>query len=236
MITFGICVGSDYIDFDKENLRKIIASINETAGYNPYEIIFMGNRQYCRYSYGQVSCHAIDCFTKDAWITKKKNEVTNLALFDTIVYSHDYLIYDENFYDVIVNSDFDIAVPRILNKDGSRYRDKISWGDPKYPPVWIQRECWCPPEGLYHPGSPRLEPYDREIPREYWFVNGTFWIAKKSFMQKYRLDESLCWGDGEDVEFSLRFRKDTSTKLEYLIDTYVQSLIQKDLIYKYAEF
>ena len=233
MITFGICVGSDYIDFDSENLRKIIASINNTAGYNTHEILLIGNRQYCRYSYGQVFCEPINCFTRNAWITCKKNSITDLALFDIIVYSHDYFIYHEDFYENVICSDpFDIAVPRILNPDGSRWRDKISWGNPAYPPAWIQHEPWTG-TGMYHEGQPRMEPYDREIPRDYWFVNGSFWIARKSTMRKYPLNERLIWGEAEDCEWSFRFRKDKSINLKY-IDTEVYLLKQKDNVFLYA--
>ena len=37
------------------------------------------------------------------------------------------------------------------------------------------------------------------------YVSGAYWVAKKSFMKKYLLNENLLWGQGEDIEWSNRW-------------------------------
>lgn len=54
-------------------------------------------------------------------------------------------------------------------------------------------------------GNPRIVPYSYDK-TQHMFVSGAFWVAKKWFMKAEPLDESLLWGQGEDVEWSLRMR------------------------------
>ena len=39
------------------------------------------------------------------------------------------------------------------------------------------------------------------------YISGAYFCAKKQFMLKYPLDETLIWGQGEDVEWSFRSRE-----------------------------
>ncbi len=47
-------------------------------------------------------------------------------------------------------------------------------------------------------------------------VPGTYWVAKKNFMLQHKLNENLCHGDGEDVEFSHRICNITKIKINLL--------------------
>ena len=39
------------------------------------------------------------------------------------------------------------------------------------------------------------------------YISGSYWIAKKSVMEEFPLNESLCWGQGEDVIWSKQVRE-----------------------------
>ena len=47
----------------------------------------------------------------------------------------------------------------------------------------------------------------RDYDPEKMYISGAFWVAKTEFMKSNLLDESLCWGEGEDVEWSKRVLK-----------------------------
>ena len=70
---------------------------------------------------------------KSVWITKKKNVISDLAKFENIVYLHDYIIFEENWYKNFVEfgENWDVCMNVILNFDNSRFRDWILWA-PKY--------------------------------------------------------------------------------------------------------
>jgi len=45
------------------------------------------------------------------------------------------------------------------------------------------------------------------------YISGTYFCVKKKFFLKFPLNERLFWGEGEDVEWSLRIRKVTKFKM-----------------------
>ena len=59
------------------------------------------------------------------------------------------------------------------------------------------------------------------------YISGGYWVAKKKFMLANPLDESLRWGESEDVEWSLRIRD----KFKYVmnINSTVKTIKQKKL-------
>lgn len=145
---------------------------------------------------------------KPAWITKKKNIITRVAQYENIVYMHDYidLMHDWDMgFDEL--EPWDVCMSKIFTQDGQRFRDWVAWDDPDFgPPGGRIHEKWCPPEGIYRPGSLANLPYDYNKSRG-MYISGAYWIAKKEFMLKYPLNEELSWGEGEDVEWSYRARK-----------------------------
>ena len=48
-------------------------------------------------------------------------------MYENIVYMHDYIVLDDNWYNGFLNygNNFDIIVNKIINSDGSRFRDWI---------------------------------------------------------------------------------------------------------------
>ena len=70
--------------------------------------------------------------------------------------------------------------------------------------------------------------------KHYMYISGGFWIAKKYVMEKEPLNESLDWGESEDIEWSKR----VLPKYNYKINTYssVKSLKYKKLSAEYLEY
>ena len=60
---------------------------------NCYEIIIVGGDNKYQH-FHDVHHIEFDDITKPKWITKKKNLITKHAKYDNIVYSHDYVKYD----------------------------------------------------------------------------------------------------------------------------------------------
>jgi hypothetical protein len=48
--------------------------------------------------------------------------------------------------------------------------------------------------------------YEDSSAAKYSYISGSYWVAKKKFMQENPLDESLVYSQSEDLEWSLRIR------------------------------
>ncbi len=184
--TFGVCVCENNIN----SHEKIIKSI-EGLNIPEYEIIFIGAKECKKDS---VRFIEFDESIRNGWITKKKNILCSAAIYENIVLLHDYLKFHDKWYEGFLKNgdDFDICMNVILNANGSRFRD------------------WClnpykviPPIGPLTTREFSL-PYDenRLIPKMY--ISGAYWVAKTKFMKENPLDESLLWGESEDLEWSNR--------------------------------
>jgi hypothetical protein len=55
-----------------------------------------------------------------------------------------------------------------------------------------------------------LIPYNLKNLSKMMYISGAYWVAKKKFMMENMLNEKLKWGQGEDVEWSIRVRKITN--------------------------
>ena len=157
---------------------------------------------------------------KKGWITKKKNLITENSIYENIVYLHDYIILGDSWYEGFKKNgnEFKVIVNKILNIDNQRFRDWLLWplNNNKFD-QYLNRTRRC------------LLPYDVDNLSKYMYISGAYWVAKKSFMSKYPLNEELTWGEGEDVEWSKRIRRKTKFKFnEY---SYVQFLKEKEDVY-----
>lgn len=186
--TFGIIT----IDSNYDNVMKIIDSIEEQNIPN-YEIIVVGGLFINRKNTTHINFNE---YIKHMWITKKKNIITQLAKYDNIVYMHDYIKLEKNWYEghLTFGDDFDILMDKMLNADNTRWRD------------WT---LWNLPNGIKY----RMLPYDIDHMNKYIYISGAYWIAKKNIMLEYPLDERLCWGQGEDVDWSIRVRNKYKFKM-----------------------
>lgn len=198
--TFGII--TDASRGPGENMIGSVCSIRELQ-IPEYEIIIVGEEKQIR------KCSYLDATHTDikiidfnekirpGHITKKKNLITKHAKFDSIVYQHDYFRYDKQWYNqqLAFGNEWKLQVCQILNYNGSRYREWCLWIYPKVIDALRQsglgdRDC--------------LLPYWAKGVEKFQYISGAYWLAKKHVMEEFPLNESLAWGEGEDLEFSRR--------------------------------
>lgn len=183
------------------SLTDIVHSIHENAGG---EVIVVGGARP-----ESVHLHIpFDESAKRSWITKKKNLGIEAARHENVVVMHDYIKILPGWTDGWdkFGFDWDVASNIIQNTDGTRWRDWCYWDSPHLPHENSIIEPWCP-QGMTFKGQAQLAPYhEKETGRHY--VNGTYWVAKRDFMLQFPLNERLGWGQGEDVEWSLRWRSE----------------------------
>lgn len=185
--TFGIIT----TEKQEDRINLIIDSI-EKQDIPEYEIIIIGNCNIVRKNSIIIN---FDETVKTSWITKKKNIISEEAKYDNIVYLHDYISLEDDWYNnfLLFGDDFDICMNRIINNNGNRFRDWV---------LWILNVCNYIPS--VHQDRGCLLPYNVKNLTHLMYISGSYWVGKKEFMLKNKLDERFSWGEGEDVEWSNR--------------------------------
>lgn len=199
--TFGIITGGGNESF----INNIIDSIEKQKIPN-YEVLIVGGSKINRNNTIHIP---FDESIKRAWITKKKNLITENAKYENIVFTHDYIKLQDGWYEGHLKSgnDFKIRMDIIENYDGSRFRDWCIW--PHNGNVMdsiIGRNC--------------LIPYNMTHLSKYQYISGSYWVAKKDVMLEYKLNENLAWGEGEDVLWSKQVRE------KYAFDMNTNSIVK----------
>lgn len=212
--TFGVITSGYSDDF----LSQTISSIKKLS-IPEYEIIVVGNTSI-NDSIVKIS---FDESIKDKWITRKKNIITYNASYENIVYCHDYIIFDENWYKGFLKygNDFDLCMNQILNKDNTRFRDWCVW-------IWNYNFM----DQIVEPNKECLIPYDMDHLSKYMYFSGAYWVAKRNVMLEYPLNEKLSWGEGEDVLWSKQIRE----KYQFSMNKYstVRLLKQHEVAFNVA--
>ena len=195
--TFGIITSGNNF----ENISKTIESIKNQSIEN-YEIIIVGGDNI--FKSVDVLHYPFDDTLKNGWITKKKNIIISKAKYENIVFMHDYIVFHKNWYKGFLKfgNDFDIAMNKIYNKDNKRFRD---WC------LWTNNDNFV--DDIVNPELKCLLPYEVENLNEFMYISGTYWVAKRKVMEENPLNENLLWGQGEDVEWSKRVRKQYAYKM-----------------------
>ena len=213
--TFGIVTSG--LD---ERIQIVIDSI-EKLNISEYEIIIIGNSSVQR---DRTIIVPFNENQRPAWITKKKNLITQLAKYENIVYSHDYIYYNLDWYEgwLKFGNDYKVCMNRILNADGTRYRD---WC------IWPHNNNFV--DGLCARQRGCLLPYDITHLSKYLYFSGAYWVGKKDIMSEFPLDENLLWGQSEDVEWSMRIRE----KYNFSMNKHssVQLMVQKDRAFEESD-
>lgn len=177
-ITFGIITsGNDSF------ISKMIDSI-ESQNIPQYEIIVVGA---CGLQRNRLKVIPFNETQVPMWITRKKNIISYVASYEIIVFMHDYIVLEPDWYKGFLEfgtQGWDVAMCKIHEIHGTRAMDWMGLPNDK------------------HYGNVLL-PYDYSNP-EGMYVPGNFWIAKKTFMMENPLDEGRIWGQGEDIEWSKR--------------------------------
>ena len=99
-------------------------------------------------------------------------------------------------------NNFNVRMDKIINNNGERFRDWCIW-----PHNDNEMDNFI--------GSDCLIPYDITHLSKYMYISGSYWIAKKSVMVEFPLNENLSWGQGEDVLWSKQVRE----KYEFNMNT-----------------
>jgi len=204
--TFGIISDGSNIDY----INQVLDSIKKQNIPN-YEILIIGNIEINRPSAKVIN---FDETIKQNWITKKKNIITENATYENIVYMHDYLVLDDNWYQGYLKygNDFKVCINKLINPDGSRFRDWLVWPHSNNEIdkiVLPNREC--------------LIPYDMIHLNKYQYISGSFWVAKKSVMLEFKLNEDLIHGQAEDLDWSFKVRD----KYKFSINEYSTTKLLK---------
>lgn len=187
--TFGIITRGDNPRFLKNSIKSI-----ESLNLQDYEIIIVGGESL------NIRNNNTIHIKEEGKLTYKKNIITDNAKYENVVYCHDYILFDKDWYNGFLEfgNDFNVCINKILNKNGERYRDWTLW--PKDVKGIINSRNF-------------LIPYDMTHLTERMYISGAYWVAKREFMINNRLNEDLSWGEGEDVEWSKRVRKQTEFKI-----------------------
>jgi hypothetical protein len=194
--TFGIVTSG----LNDEFLSRIINDIKCLNIIN-YEIIIVGGNT----EFEGTTHIKFDESQKPMWITRKKNIITENAKYENIVYTHDYITFDRSWYEEFLKfgNNFSVCMNRINNTDGSRYRDWVLWpGDPN----WEKENGYYNNIQINNFISDFIIPYSCKELSKFMYISGAYWVAKKELMLEFPINENLIWGQGEDVDWSMRVR------------------------------
>ena len=110
---------------------------------------------------------------------------------------------------MLYGTKFDICINPLLNPDGSRYRDLSFF--PAFRDMPKLGFIMYNSTDLY-PTVPNMGEHECLIPynnykeskelTSWMYISGAYWVAKRRVMQEFPLNESLSWGQGEDVLWS----------------------------------
>jgi len=208
--TFGVVTGGGSDNW----INKLIDSI-EKQNIPNYEIVIVGGDNVDRKNVVHIP---FDESIKPKWITKKKNLITKHAKYENVVYMHDYIYLDDNWYGGFLKNgdDFKSCMNVITNEDGTRFRDWTL-------EFTIHR--------IYPLNYRFLIPYGMTHLSKWMYFSGAYWVAKKFIMQEFPLDENRVWGQSEDVMWSKIYRE----KYNFSINPHsaVHLMKQQDAVFGY---
>ena len=188
-ITFGIISTGGSENF----LNNSINSIHKQKIPN-YEIIIVGGNINKNKINDKKKVKFIDFDEKQKskpWITRKKNLINKNSKYNIIVFMHDYIYLEDNWYMGMKDfgTNWDICMTVVKNNNGQRWLDWITARAADDFKVWNV-----------------LAPYTYD---KTWkmYVSGSYWISKKYVLERFPLDEKRLHGDLEDVEWSCRWNR-----------------------------
>jgi len=192
VISFAIVTDGKH-DHHLQNTVKSILDLD----LDSFEIVIVGQSEFPN---PHVKFVAFDESVREGWITRKKNLAVSHSQGDIVVILHDYMKLNKDWtrsnVEALTNSNWDVAMCRITNLDGTRWIDWILWARNSVGIRW-----W------FNRTVARLVPYKTRNLTRFMYVSGSVMIVRRDFMLNNPLDEDLAWGQGEDVEWSLRVRK-----------------------------
>jgi hypothetical protein len=198
VISFAIVTNGNNDHYLQNTVKSILDLELES-----FEIIIVGRSEFPNPA---VRCVPFDESVKKGWITRKKNLAVSLSTGDIVVILHDYMQLNKDWtrsnVKSLLNSTWDVAMCRIINADGTRWVDWVLWAQNSVGIRW-----W------FNRALANLVPYKVKNLTRFMYVGGSVMIVRREFMLNNPLEENLSWGEGEDVEWSLRLRKSWSYKM-----------------------
>lgn len=187
--TFGVITDGNN-DGLLTRLHESIINQNITSDF---EVIIVGGAELNLKNTRVIS---FDEEIKPSWITKKKNIIAQQSKYDNICLMHDYFYLNRGWYKNFLKfgSAWDVCMNPIINTDGQRFRDWITWPD------------WCKEREMI------FLDYQDHSRTEEMYISGSYFCVKKQFLLKNALNEDLCWGQSEDVEWCKRIRRSWNYK------------------------
>lgn len=156
------------------------------------QIIVVGGERH----WNNVDHIPFDESVKSGWITRKKNLIAQNAKGHNIAILHDYLALEEGWAKGVYayGDDWSTCMHRVLNADGTRYRD---W-------CVIYNDAWMEPpiddeKPEFEPG--RMMFYGTRGHERWQYYSGSYFCAKRSVLLRVPLDEERVMGQGEDVQW-----------------------------------
>ena len=190
MISFAIVTDGN----SNHHLQNTVNSIIDLK-LESFEIVIVGQSEFPG---PFVKCVAFDA--SDGSITRKKNLAVSQSTGEIVVILHDYMKLNQDWtrsnVEAFSKATWDVAMCRITNLDGTRFRDWTLWAANS---VGISR--W------FIRTSQNLVPYTTKNLTRFMYVSGSVMIVRREFMLDNPLDENIGWGQMEDVEWSLRVRR-----------------------------
>jgi len=191
--TFGIITTGENDNY----INIIIDSIYKNNIPN-FEIIIVGNTSIKATE--KITILYFNEDIKPGWITKKKNIIAKNAKYENLVLLHDYIKLDIDWYNGFLQfeNNFDWCVTKILNNDGTRFRDYTLY------PGMLDSSII---DDIYYYNNNSLLPYDFENSiktNKYMYISGSYYVIKTKIALNYPLDENRTWGCSEDIELSQR--------------------------------
>ncbi len=175
-------------------LAEAIATIRE-HGPEGSEVLVVGGDQHPEDADVWVN---FDESIKEGWLTRKKNMIAEWANCDNLCVMHDYVGLEPGWASGVESfgNDWLTCMHRVLNNDGSRYRDWCVINNDAWmnPPIDDQK----PP--FAYPG--RLLKYHRTEYGRWQYYSGTYFCVKREVMLETPLDEERVQNQGEDVQWS----------------------------------
>jgi hypothetical protein len=201
-ITFGIIT-----DGSNDNQLKVCLNSILSRDIPEIEVIVVGNTKLQIKGVKRIK---FDEAVKQGWITKKKNLIALAAKNDILVLMHDYFILDQGWdvysLESITSSKWDVGMCNIYNLNGERFRDWCLWPFDH----WILRS-------LFTWKKDCLLPYSEKGLSNFMYISGGFFLVKKQFLISNPFNEAKSWGEGEDIEWSVRLREKWNYKsFDYL--------------------
>jgi len=220
--TFGVITDGS----NPARLEQCVGSIVRESAVEDEIIVVGGTRQ----PYPSITWIPFDESIKDKWITKKKNIIAETSHYECLCIMHDYVSLMPGWRQGVNNlpysthgPDWLTATNKILNADNTRFRDwcviyNDAWMNP---PIDDQK----PPYNI----NGHLLNYTNNTMGRWQYYSGAYFCVTKSILLNIPLNESRCWGQGEDVEWCRRlYREYGQEAFLFNASSTVKFLKQKD--------